>query len=943
MLVMCVVNTETKCGQLPEQCGNHATVARLGSVLRLLWMYVVIIGLTCGCANRLRAQPVVRGLVAWPALSNTMKPWTYWWWPGSAVDTTNITRQLQLYSAAGLGGVHIIPIYGARGAEHRYIQYLGPKWLEMLAYTVAEARRYKLDVDITLGTGWCFGGPHVTDLEANALVVVRTNIVPPGGVLGEKFDPAKTQALVAFSSHGNCIELTHNIKPDGTVDWVAPGNSAWTVVAVSQRPSGQKVKRAAPGGDGHMLNLFYPEAVRNYLKWFDDALANYTGPKPRAVYHDSYEYRCDWSPDFFNQFEKRRGYKLQLHLSEFFGDSTSDTVARLKCDYRETVSDLIYENLAKLWTPWAHRHGFITRNEAHGSPGNLLDLYAAADVPETEFFRFDRNILIAKFASSPAHVLGRKLVSSESATWLAEHFNETLGALKLLMDEFFVSGINHVFYHGTCYSPDDAPWPGWLFYASTQMNPRNSIWRDVPVLNAYITRCQSVFQTTQPDHDILLYWPIHDLWHNPTGRVQQLTVHTTEWFTAQPIGQIASRLWSRGFTFDYVSDRQLELAKPSSGNVKMPGGVYQTVVVPRCQHMPLGTLKRLIALAKAGCTIIFEGDLPTDVPGLYKLEERRAELRKLLEQIQLAPIGHTHVREARLGIGRFLVGNVEAALEKAQIAREQLADTQGLLFIRRKTGNDRVYFIANHGREEFDAWVTLATKARTAVLMDAMTGRIGRGATRPEPDGKLQVYLQLLPSESVFVHTTRRVAAKTPSWRYLKTTEAPVEITGTWHVKFITGDPELPASFETTQLVSWTTLADTNAHRFAGTALYSIRFNRPAKQADTWLLDLGRVCDSARVRLNGRELGTLINAPFRIALDGLNAQNNLLEIEVTNLSANRIRDLDRRGVQWKIFHDINFVNVNYRPFDASDWPLRESGLLGPVTLAPANSFHLTGN
>jgi hypothetical protein len=53
---------------------------------------------------------------------------------------------------------------------------------------------------------------------------------------------------------------------------------------------------------------------------------------------------------------------------------------------------------------------------------------------------------------------------------------------------------------------------------------------------------------------------------------------------------------------------------------------------------------------------------------------------------------------------------------------------------------------------------------------------------------------------------------------------------------------------------------------------------------------------------------------------------------VTSLAANRIRDLDRRKVPWRMFHDINLVNIQYKPFDASDWPIFDSGLLGPITL-----------
>lgn len=88
----------------------------------------------------------------------------------------------------------------------------------------------------------------------------------------------------------------------------------------------------------------------------------------------------------------------------------------------------------------------------------------------------------------------------------------------------------------------------------------------------------------------------------------------------------------------------------------------------------------------------------------------------------------------------------------------------------------------------------------------------------------------------------------------------------------------------------------------------------------------------ARLKVNGKEYGTLITPPFRVVVDNLKPTGNQLEVEVTSVSANRIRDLDRRGVPWKNFHDINFVNIDYKPFNAADWPLMESGLLGPVTL-----------
>lgn len=151
----------------------------------------------------------------------------------------------------------------------------------------------------------------------------------------------------------------------------------------------------------------------------------------------------------------------------------------------------------------------------------------------------------------------------------------------------------------------------------------------------------------------------------------------------------------------------------------------------------------------------------------------------------------------------------------------------------------------------------------------------------------------------------------------------------------------LPSSFETQSLASWTERPEPAAQAFAGTARYRTQFAAPAgagpATGEGWILDLGRVCQSARVRLNGEELGTVFIPPYRVWIGHLPPGTHRLEIEVTNVSANRIRDLDRRGVAWRTFHDINFVNMDYKAFDASNWPLTESGLLGPVRLIPAGT------
>jgi len=880
------------------------------------------------------AAPAADGPLAWPELTSQCRPWVYWWWMGSAVDRTNLTKELTRYQAAGLGGVHIIPIYGARGFEAKYLKYLSPEWLDMMGWSVSEARRLGMGVDMTTGTGWCFGGPQVTDADANASVVVKTMTVAGGEKLKGLFHAQSIQALIAYPASGEPVALTDRISAAGQVDWTAPAGT-WTVYAISQKPSGQKVKRAAPGGEGWMLNLLYPAAMADYLKPYTDAFASYTGPKPRAQYHDSYEYRSDWAPDFFAQFEKRRGYRLQDELPALFGHSTDDHATRVKCDYRETVSDLIAEESMPQWTKWAHAEGFITRYEAHGSPGNWLDLYATADIPETEFFSKHRNPLISKFASSAAHVKGGNLVAAETGTWLAEHFTETLADVKYVADDMFLSGINHIFYHGCCYSPDEAGWPGWHFYASTEMNPRNSIWHDVATVNDYVARVQSVLQSGRSDNDILVYWPILDYWSDPNiERLPQLRVEAQDWFDKQAIGTTARALWDRGYSFDYISDRQLAAATADAGGIQTGGAHYRVIVVPPCQHLPVATLKELLRLANAGATVIFEKQFPADVPGWHDVEAQRAELKSLLAKLH--PPGDEAFGTSTVGQGLVLEGTLEPALGRAGVTREPLADHAGLRFVRRAFAGGKGYFIANRGDQPVDDWLALAAPAKTVVLMDALSGRTGGAATRLAADGRLEFHLQLEPGESMVVRAfTNPPEIAGHDWTYWPAAAAGRALPGDWRLEFIEGGPVLPPAVTPAKLGSWTEAGGEAVKNFAGTARYSLSFDRPEAPPGTrWILSLGEVCQSARVRLNGRDLGTLVAPPFRVEATGLQPVGNRLEVEVTSVTANRIRDLDRRGVPWKTFRDINIVDISYHPLDASDWPVRACGLLGPVTLAP---------
>ena len=377
----------------------------------------------------------------------------------------------------------------------------------------------------------------------------------------------------------------------------------------------------------------------------------------------------------------------------------------------------------------------------------------------------------------------------------------------------------------------------------------------------------------------------------------------------------------------------------------MRAGSYKAILVPPCDLMPWATLKNLLALAGAGIPVIFESHLPSDVPGLSDLARRRRQFKtglKLLEGWR----SHS-ILTRRVWVCDDLEA-LEGVLSEADVKREKMTDA-GLFFLRRAFDGGHSYFIVNRSGKSFEGWLPLAGAAKSVVTMDALSGQAGVAATRQSAANSTEVYLQLQAGESVILRVFEERKVNDPPWTYRREMFPATKLAGEWRVDFISGGPVLPASFATTNLASWAETGDTNAQNFAGTARYSIKFDAPSSEfrlqaarvnaeLQTYFLDLGKVCQSARVKLNGKDYGTLIALPFRVVVNNLKPKDNLLEVEVTNVSANRIRDLDRRGVAWKIFNDINFVNINYKPFDASNWPLTDSGLLGPVTLTAVTEF-----
>jgi len=893
----------------------------------------------------------------WPKATNTAQPWTRWWWMGSAVDEKGLDKQLITLSQAGFGGVEIVPIYGAKGFEDKYLKYLSPEWLKMLRFTTDKAKSLNMGVDMAVGTGWPIGGPQVSENDAATKMIVQTYELQSNQKFLEKIvlkdekqkdlKSSKLDIVTVYNEKNEAIVITDKVAENGTLNW-KPASGNWKIYAVFSGKTLQKVKRAAPGGEGFTLDHFSPDATKDYLKTFDNAFGN-SNYGLRSFFNDSYEvYNADWTPDFKEEFRKRRGYDLSPFIKYLVSDEVNETTSRIKSDYRETMNDLILNHFTINFTNWSHSKNSKNTNQAHGSPGNLLDLYAAVDIPESETFgstkfdiqglrressdvrNVDPDINMLKFASSAANVTGKPLISNETFTWLTEHFKTSWSQAKPEVEQVFLSGINHVFYHGTTYSPADVQFPGWLFYASVNFVPENSLWPNIKGLNSYIERTQSVLQSGKSDNEILMYWPIYDQWANPKGKDIPFRIHNIEeWLHPTAFYKNLEKLGKAGYSLDMVSDKMIGEAQFENQNIQVAknGSSYKVLIIPELTYFSESTLKKIVNLAQNGASVIFQS-APKDIPGNYEVEKRRNELQSLWAQIPFQNTGNLKV--ANIEKGKIILSSeVEKALEYLKIEREKLTDT-GLKFVRRRFDEGTFYYVVNHTSKEINQNIPLNFIGKQVILMNPENGKYGLAETQNN-----SVRVQLKSGESMIIKNTENIYTSIPNWYYTEKTEAPIVLDQAWKLTFKEGGPELPKTRTLEYLQPWTNFTeDASTQSFSGTGVYSTSFKLKQK-ADDFILKLPKLYESAKVIINGQDAGIVWSLPFEINVGKyLKKGKNTIEIEVSNLMANRIRYMDQNKIQWRNYHEINFVNIDYKPFDASNWKVQTSGLGDGVELIP---------
>ena len=830
------------------------------------------------------------GALSLPTPTQEAKPGVRWWWMGSAVDKENLKWNLDEYAKAGIGAVEITPLYGVQGNDKNDIPYLSPKWMEMLKFVEEENKKVGIETDMATGTGWPFGGPWVPINEAACKAVFVDTIVDVKQKLMEiefnvpqkERDFAKQKLIKAYPVDGQ--------------------NRKKRVIALYESRTRQKVKRAAPGGEGYVIDHFDSTAVANYLAHIDSAFVANKTPYPHTFFNDSYEvYGANWTPNLLTEFEKMHGYKLQDKFPEFL-----DGDAVVVSDYRETLGDMLLHNFTEQWTKWANKRGAITRNQAHGSPANLIDCYAAVDIPEIEGFgltdfgikglRKDpgktrpnfSDLSMLKYAPSAAHITGKKYTSSETFTWLTEHFRTSLSQMKPDMDLMFCAGVNHMFFHGTAYSPKNDPWPGWKFYASVDMSPTNSIWRDAPELMKYITNCQTYLQWGQPDNDFLVYLPVRDMWRKDTKNwLMQFDIHSMAKKAPEFIKVILD-IDKAGFDCDYISDKYLRTCTFKDGMIETAAGTrYKGIIIPGNNIMPSDVIQHISDLKAQGAKII-KGD------------------------------------------------NIKAMEQTAK--PEMMKKNLGLKLIRRNNSIGHHYFIANLTGKDITSTVALAVNEKNGIWYNPMTGKYHKATI-----GDKGIEVNLKSGESRILITSDKPVSEWKLGSKVKVSEKEkfaasdsktIDLTAnSWKLSFTEEAPKVGEIFNLKGLKSWENLSE-KAKVMMGTGVYETTFKLSKDDAQKqWAIDLGDVRESARVYINNKYVGCAWAVPYILnCKEALNKGKNTIRIEVTNLPANRIAELDRQGVKWRKMKEINVVDIDYKKTTYEKWTPVASGLNSSVKL-----------
>jgi hypothetical protein len=884
-----------------------------------------------------------------------------WWWFGPAVTKPEIERELRKMKEGGIGGVEVQPVYPllpddpANGIKN--IPYLSDEFLDVLRFTALKCKELGMRFDLTLGSGWSFGGAKTPISEAAGQLRVErvkappstTSVLLPSMIPAEKLvaafvrtvSPSNQQPLLEESVGDTWHEVT-NIK-DGAV-WLQPASYNVELMFFISSRSGMQVKRPSFGAEGYVLNHLDKPSVENYLRSTGDRLFQAFDKTtiPYSIFCDSLEvYNQDWTDDFLAEFQRRRGYDLKPYLPALIENGRMNSItnaakiADIRYDWGRTITELFNERFMVPMQAWAKAHGTRFRIQGYGIPPAAISSNQWADIADGEGAQW-KVVRAARWASSANHIYGRNVTSSETWTWLhSPVFRATPLDLKAEADIHFLQGINQLIGHGWAYTPPQVEYPGWRFYAAGEYSEDNPWWIVMPDLARYLQRMSWLMRQGIPQNDVALYLPNADAYARFTaGKVHLIDVER------ELVGdKLMPSIFEAGFNLDFFDD---EMLKTNTGDVLEK---HKVVVLPGIERMPLESLKKLEAFAEKGGSIVVTRRFPSLVPGLKTIDAEQAEFTALAKRLFGGTYKTVKFVERDEDAGTQLRSLINADASDVNWAAMPTSTWRDLGFVHRKTQDADVYFIANTSNRKRDLQLAFRTNFRKAEIWDAISGQI-----TPVKSGNT-ISVDLEPYQSrVVVFSNESSTGKAPSVPSQLTST--IDLNSYWTVSFNPGrgsieEGTLRVLAETDQSPhSWTD--DQATKYFSGTASYQkdVTVDGTYRSAildfgdGKPLEDLGTrngmqtwydppIREAAVIYVNGQRAGSLWAPPYKLEIAKfLKPGRNQLRIVVGNTALNYMAG--------RKLPDYKLLNLRYgerfQPQDMDKIQPVASGITGSVKL-----------
>ncbi len=847
-----------------------------------------------------------------------------WWWFGPAVSKAELERELLAMKDAGIGGVELQPVYPMalddRATGFHNFPYLSGEFLDNVRFASEKARELGLRFDLTLGSGWPYGGPHIPVTQAAGKLRIVSTDVPSGAVsVAIPAIVSGEQLLAAFVNDGpklapSALLMELDAVRNGRLTLLAATSERTVTFYISSR-TGMMVKRPAIGAEGFVLDHFDQHAVENHLHTVGDRLLSAFGENPPyAVFSDSLEaYDSDWTGDLLQEFKRRRGYDLTPYLPALTEDIGPQT-AEIRHDWGETLTELINEKYLSPIRDWAQQHGVLFRSQTYGVPAVSLSSNSLVDLPEGEGDTW-QGFSPSRWASSAGHLYARKVISAETWTWLhSPAFRATPLDIKADADRFFLQGINQIVGHGWPYSPPGIAEPGWSFYAAGAFNAHNPWWPAMPELAAYLQRVSYVLRQGEPSRQVAVLLSTDDAWADFTPGNDALS----EIIQRRVGDDVFSQILEAGFNFDFIDAEAI-------GKVGIP---YRALILPHVERLPLSTAELIRKYAQGGGIVIATGSLPSKAPGFIESDADSPRLREISRELFAGPSAK----------GIFVQDEKHLAAALAEHFSPELVlspKVMDLGFVHRVLPQGDIYFLANNSNRQISTTATFQTTMRNAEWWDPFTGEVSPAGDSPKLTLDIEAYgSRVLVFGNGLSRTSKAKTEKVTSFKE-------INLEKNWTVTF----PGLQKSTQGDHLHSWTDDGETRF--YSGSAIYENEFTfEPGQQV---FLDLGAgvpreqmdkhsrfvaglespVREVAQVYLNDKLAGWIWKPPYSIEVTRwLRGGKNNLRIVVYNTAMN-----ERAG---RALPDYRLLNSRYgmrfAPQDMEDIKPLPSGLLGPVRL-----------